>query len=123
MGEKALRVSVTKTSVKMTAEVTDDIIGGTFKYRDGKITEFLANRKVVGSRLEFTDVAFYPKDAVGTELKNQFGSGAMRETLEAMKEHARSQGFKQIRIQFKRSANSSTANPGKIFDQIIDLDP
>ena len=114
---------VKPSTVTMKAEVTDNIIGGTFKYRDGRVTEFLANNKVVGNRLEFTDIAFYPKGAAGNELKNTFESGAMRETFEAMKNYARSKGFKQIRIQFKRAAKSSSVKPGKVFDQIIDLDP
>ena len=120
-GSSGVNVSKPPT-VTMKAEVTDNIIGGTFKYGDGRITEFFANNKVVGNRLEFTDIAFYPKGAAGNELKNTFGSGAMRETFEAIKNYARSKGFKQVRIKFKRAANSSSAKPGKVFDQIIDLD-
>ena len=121
VGKQLAKQAVKKASVKMSAQISDDIIGGSFKYADGKITEFLANHKVIGNKIEFTDMAFYPKGAVGNELKNAFGNEAILGTFQAIKKYAKSKGFNQVRIHFQRAAKSSSAKPGKIFDQTFNL--
>ncbi len=100
---------------------TDDIIGGAFKYSNGETVEFLANKFINGSRLEITDMLFYPKGVAGNELKNAFGPREMIQSLNALKEYAREKGFKQLRIQYKRAEHSSSANPGHILDEIFNL--
>lgn len=105
----------------MTSKVSDNIISGMFKYKDGKVTEFLAEHVIKGNRLELTNIAFYPQGVNGNQLKNAFGGRAMLETFEAMQEYARSNGFKEIRIHFIRGLKSSSANPGKVFDRIFKL--
>jgi hypothetical protein len=36
--------------------------------------------------------------------------------------NAKNEGFKEIRIQFERGAKSSSAKPGKTFDQTFKLE-
>jgi anaerobic C4-dicarboxylate transporter DcuA len=47
---------VVRKSVTMTTNMSDNIMGGTFKYTDKKVTEFLANRHVVNHRLMLGDL-------------------------------------------------------------------
>lgn len=54
-------------------------------------------------------------------MANTFGRKQMVETLKVLQNYGRENGFTQMRIQFERAANSSSANPGHIFDQIIKL--
>ncbi len=97
------------------------LLGGSFNYTNGHSVDFLANRTVVGSRLELTDMIFYPKGVNGNELKNAFGTRNMIETLDLFKSYAQNQGFTELRMQFQRAANSSSANPGHVFDKIFKL--
>jgi RHS repeat-associated protein len=96
-------------------------IGGKVDYSNGKTIGFMADKTVNGSKLEFTNTLFYPDGVSGNELKNAFGMREMLETLGAMKDYARKQGFKQLRIQWERAANSSSRNPGHGFDRTFDL--
>lgn len=108
--------------VKSNVMQTEIAFEGTFEYASGETIDLLADRAVVGNRLELTNIAFYPTDAVGNTAANSFGNQAISNTLEALKDQARSQGFKELRVQFERSAGSSSAKPGKIFDQTFKLE-
>lgn len=103
------------------AKIENSIIGGEFKYANGKIVEFLANHNIKGSTLELTEMAFYPKGATANEMANTFGTRQMMETLKTLQNYARENGFTELRIQFQRAANSSSANTGHIFDQLFKL--
>ena len=107
--------------IQLLAEKEGNIVSGVFKYSDGKITEFVANEQVIGERLELVDIAFYPKDAKGNELKNEFGGRQMLDTFRAIQNLARSRGYKEVRIHFIRAKKSSSAKPGKVFDKIFDV--
>ncbi|MHA7877919.1 MAG: hypothetical protein ACX93T_03305 [Bacteroidota bacterium] len=108
---------ICRKTVTMTAELSDNTIGGTFKHtNNSQVTEFLANIHTTNDTLELTDMLLYPRKSVGNELKNIYRSSAMTESLEAIKEYARSQGFKKVRIHYQRATNSSSAKPGKVFD-------
>lgn len=112
---------VVSNGVRMSVESSEGIISGSFNYSNGQTVEFLANKTVNGNMLELTDMAFYPKGVSGNELKNVFGSKMMGQTLESFKQYAKEQGFSNLRIQFQRAANSSSANPGKVVDKIFNL--
>lgn len=117
----ASRISIPVPRVVSKFQSSDNGISASFTYADDSIIEFLANKSVNGSVVEFTDAAFYARGAVGNELKNTFGTRNMVEALNALKDYARSQGFTKMRLHFQRSTSSSSANPGKVFDQIFDL--
>jgi RHS repeat-associated protein len=103
------------------SRIEGNIIGGEFKYATGESIEFLANHNIKGSTLELTEMAFYPKGAVGNELANTFGNRQMIQSFKVLQNYAKENGFTQLRLQFQRAANSSSANPGHIFDQLIKL--
>jgi RHS repeat-associated protein len=100
---------------------TNSSIGGKIRYKGGQVGEFLANKKGIGDRLEITDIIYYPEKAIGNEMKNAFGPRAMLNTISYLKDYAKSQGYKQLRIQYQRAKNSSSAKPGKYFDRTFDL--
>jgi len=113
---------VPKTSLaSYTIETTDNEIGGIFMYSNGYVVEFLAEKKVTGSLLEITSAIFYPKDAQGNELKNEFGDRAMLQTFGALQQYAKLNGFTELRLQFTRAANSSSKTPGHVFDKTFKL--
>lgn len=113
--------SSTSTIENIELMPTANSIGGKIKYKGGQVGEFLANKKSIGNKLEITDIIYYPEKALGNELKNAFGPRAMLNTMDLLKDYARSQGYKQLRIQYQRAKNSSSAKPGKYFDQTFDL--
>ncbi|SEW52800.1 RHS repeat-associated core domain-containing protein [Chitinophaga arvensicola] len=97
------------------------IIGGKVKYSNGLTVGFMADKTVNGTTLEFTNTLFYPDGVDGNQLKNAFGAREMLETLNAMKDYAKDQGYEKVRIQWKRAENSSSRNPGHEFDRTFDL--
>ncbi|MBV7533912.1 RHS repeat domain-containing protein [Chitinophaga sp. sic0106] len=99
----------------------DGIIMGNIKYSNGKINEFLAEKTVTGTKMSLTNMVFYPQGAKGNELKNEFGTRAIMESLGVLKQYAQSQGAEQLRVQYKRAENSSSATPGHELDKTFDL--
>jgi len=110
-------------SPKLEYKIEGNMIGGQIVYPDGKINDFLAYRNVTenGGELELTTLVLYPRGAAGNELKNEFGQAAISQTLELFIKDAQTQGFGQLRMQFQRAANSSSAKPGKVVDITFDL--
>lgn len=117
-GNMAIKSSVNLVVNEIQGE---KIIGGSFLYSNGEIIDFLANKTVNGGKVELTDIAFYQRVAEGNEKANTFGMVNMRESFELLKGYAKSQGFNEMRIQFERSANSSSANPGSVFDRTFKI--
>ncbi len=107
-----------KTSITQ----TETGLGATFEYTNGAAVDLLADKATVGNRLELTNIVFYPAKAAGNSAANTFGNQAMMETLESLMNNAKNEGFKEIRIQFERGAKSSSAKPGKTFDQTFKLE-
>ncbi|UFH33311.1 Hint domain-containing protein [Chryseobacterium sp. C-71] len=103
------------------SKIESNIIGGEFRYASGESIEFLANHNVKSSTLELTEMAFYPKGALGNEIANTFGQRQMIQSFKVLQNYARENGFSHLRLQFQRAPNSSSANPGHIFDQLIKL--
>lgn len=54
-------------------------------------------------------------------MANQFRNRQMIQSLKALQNYAKENGFTQLRLQFERAANSSAKNPGHIFDQLFKL--
>jgi RHS repeat-associated protein len=96
-------------------------VGGDFGYSNGEKIDFMADRNVFGNRLELTNCVFYPKGVSGNEMANTFKPANMRMTLESLKVYAKSQGFKELRIQYQRGQNSSSKNPGHFFDETFKI--
>jgi len=68
-----------------------------------------------GNQLWIKDVALYPR---GIEhVKNQIGPSEFKSLLRQLQEDARNQGFSSLRVSWKREQNSTSANPGQIFDR------
>ncbi|UKB86376.1 hypothetical protein LF887_07220 [Chryseobacterium sp. MEBOG06] len=115
VSEKGILVHNDCNLPQLFSQIEGKYMGGQFKYANGEIIEFLANHNVKGSTLELTEMVFYPKGAVGNEMANTFGRKQMVETLKVLHNNGRENGFSQMRIQFDRAANSSSANPGHII--------
>ncbi len=96
-------------------------LGARFTYANQHTIELLANKNVTGKTLELTDMVFYARDAAGNELKNEFGTKNMLKTFGKLKDYAKEHGFENLRLQFERAANSSSKNPGHVFDMIFKL--
>jgi hypothetical protein len=111
-------------SLKLVSTVFEDakgLIGAAFKFDNGKTLDFLANKVVNGKTLELTDAILYPRGAAGNEEAGKFGGDAVKSLLDKLKEYAKSQGFEQLRITYKRAENSSSANPGSTVDRTFNL--
>ena len=75
----------------------------------------LAEVVIVGKHLHLKDVVIYGQEQL---------SGLLRELLQAktrLIHQARAAGFETLRLSGQRVAGSSSANPGKGVDIIIDL--
>ena len=75
----------------------------------------LAEVVVVGKLLHLKDVVIYGQGQL---------SGLLRELLQAKAQlinQARAAGFETLRLSGQRVVSSSSANPGKVVDVIIDL--
>lgn len=55
--------------INMLSESDHEIIGGVFKYSDGRAIEFLSEISSQGDKLSLTNMAFYPEGATGNENK------------------------------------------------------
>ena len=124
-GQKMLNIAPKTISNQVVGAnffLSETSFSGVIKYANGATTEMLADKIVVGSRLELKNIAFYPTEAVGNAAANTFGAQSMMETLEILKTTAKGEGYKELRIQFERSKNSSSAKPGKEFDQTFNLE-
>jgi hypothetical protein len=79
--------------------------------------DVLYDLRVEGDTLHLSSLTVYPRSP--TPL-----SGVLRELLTARSQvvqYARELGFARLRITAHRAAQSSSANPGKVIDVIIDI--
>ena len=72
-------------------------------------------------QLHISDIAYYGKDATGNELKNAVGTANNRRLMRVVGEYAKKEGYSSLRLSGTRVKNSSSANPGHLFDVTIKL--
>ncbi len=131
---KTLRLGSTPISAPVKASVelqssalrmSDDIIEGAFNTTSGETLDFmgqaLVTRNSTGTTLEITEGILYPNNIVGNALKNEIGPRAILQTKNEIVKFAKAEGHSELRLQFRRAPNSSSANPGKNTEFIIDL--
>ena len=104
-----------------TFEEGKGLLGAAFKFDNGETLEFLSNRVINGKTLELTDAILYPKGAKANEKVGEFGKEAITSLLDKLKEYAKTQGFEQLRLTYKRVENSSSVNPGHTVDKTFNL--
>lgn len=96
--------------------------GAIFKGLGGDEFGILANKSVDGKRIIFSDIAAYGKSADGKAMTSGSLKNKLREYMNALDSWAKEQGFEEIVYQGRRSANSSSAKPGKTVDVIRKLE-
>lgn len=104
-----------------TIETKNDLFGGQFNYSNGHSIGVLAEQTVVEKTLVLNNVVFYPINTSGNELKNEFKTEGMFETLKALKDYARSKGYNKLTLKYQRAPNSSSKTPGHTVEKTFDL--
>ena len=87
------------------------------KYNGTQI-DALAEVEINQTELILKNITIYSK---GAEATNQIGARAFLQWQNSVINIAKEQGFTTLRIMGERVAGSSSANPGKVVEYIIDL--
>jgi len=88
-----------------------------FETKNG-IVDVIAETIIDGDKLHLKDMAIYARDATEPIAA---GLKAIMQEKNVLIEAAKSQGFKTLEITAQRVLNSTSANPGKTINMIIDL--
>ncbi|SFD83956.1 hypothetical protein SAMN05518672_103451 [Chitinophaga sp. CF118] len=74
-----------------------------------------------GETLELKDAALYIDGLDNKEAAREMGTRGTVSLLNILKDRARTEGFKKLRIQYQRTEKSSSKNPGHTEDKTMDL--
>ena len=89
-----------------------------FSSKSGLNLGALAEVAVDGKKLILKDIAIY---AEGSEVKNAVGAKEFIQWKNLIVDMAKNDGYETLELQGVRVTNSTSANPGKSINQIIDL--
>ena len=89
-----------------------------FKSSSGLKIGALAETEIQGSTLTLKNITIY---AEGTEIANTVGARSFIQLKNQVVQMAQQQGFTKIILQGERVMGSTSANPGKVINQVIDL--
>jgi RHS repeat-associated protein len=89
-----------------------------FKSTNGFKVSALAETEVQGTTLTLKNITIY---ADGTDLANTVGARSFIQLKNQVVQMAQQQGFTKVILQGERVMGSTSANPGKIINQVIDL--
>jgi hypothetical protein len=101
------------------------MLGGSFKFvgKSGNEREaaFLVNYVVNGNTLELTDAALYINGLSNREGALEMGKRGPYSMLNELKQYAKSKGFEELKISYKRTEQSSSKKPGHTYEQVFKL--
>ena len=86
-----------------------------------RIAEFLAEYHANGETLELLNAALYIRGLSNEEGAQELGTRGSVRLFNELKNKAGSEGFKHLRVQYKRTDESSSADPGHGYDKTFDL--
>jgi hypothetical protein len=94
-----------------------DIIYKAYQTPAGTV-EMMAEVEIQGSTLHLKNLAVYPK---GTQGQLAVGMKEVLRMRKQLMDEAKALGFDELRLSGQRVESSSSANPGKMVDETIDL--
>jgi len=95
-----------------------DMLESNIITKNGTEIGALADVKINGTTLTLENVTVYAK---GGDIKNQVGAKDFFQWQKNIAKQAKEQGFTTLVIKGERVAGSSSANPGKEVEYVIDL--
>jgi RHS repeat-associated protein len=111
---------------KLVDKSGDQFLGAEFGFTSPKsgvmrVGEFLSEYHAKGETLELLSAAFYIRGMSNEEGAGELTARGTNHLLNTLKDKARAEGFKFLRIQFKRTEQSSSAKPGHEVDKTYKL--
>lgn len=110
-------------SIKSTFSINEGLFQGSITTEAGEVGMLAETvTENAGQTLHLKDIAIYGVNNQGKAMQGGEVGSQIFQGLKSLKEWAKGQGFKELRLTGERVANSSSANPGMKIDKIIKLD-